>query len=331
MAQRMNFFAQMQKQNSSNTASAANPSTNTGEQSRDLSLLAPASYFQLTTFHVDAFTDPPALPSESANGLASAPIPSLNLAMIKQHQKNSSSHGQPKRDTIGDSSDTNANNCDPLPSSSSLLLLGLNRSNPVSDAIVDGESREECQPPTRLPTSRSATATDSRASTTEPDNFDTPNPQSSHKLSNARRQGSSTARRASGSINFDATAKIAAPRSSSKTAATTFKSPSAPSNMTSSRRGHPKNAASTDEPQVAHELVERTPPPQTRQQPRRKMSITSHTASAHVRPRSSYEMDDEIQLDDGQNREEPVRKRVKGEPVDDEVGIGFASCLVQSP
>lgn len=330
MSQRMNFFAQMQKQNSSNTSSAANTSTSTGEQSRNLSLLAPASYFPLTTFRVGALTDPPALPSEPAKGLPSAPIPSLNLAMIKQHQKNSSSNGQPKRDTTGDSSGANANNCDPSPSSS-LLLLGSNRSHPVSDAIVDGESREECQPPTRLPTSRSATATDSRASTTEPDNFDTPNPQSSHKLSNARRQGSSTARRASGSINFDASAKIAAPRPSSKTAATTFKSPSAPSNTTFSRRGRPKDAASTDELQVAHELDERTPPPQTRQQPRRKMSITSHTASAHVRPRSSYEMDDEIQLDDGQNREEPVRKRVKGEPVDDEVGIDLASCLAQSP
>ncbi|KAG8967889.1 Golgi-to-ER vesicle coat component [Tulasnella sp. 425] len=36
-------------------------------------------------------------------------------------------------------------------------------------------------------------------------------------------------------------------------------------------------------------------------------------------------MDDEIQLDDGQNRDEPVRKRVKGEPVDDETAYSTDS------
>ncbi|KAG9049603.1 hypothetical protein FS837_009803 [Tulasnella sp. UAMH 9824] len=106
-----------------------------------------------------------------------------------------------------------------------------------------------------------------------------------------------------------------APRSSSKTATATSKPLSTFAKTPSAQRRGSQSGTSTD---ILDALNEQTPPPQTRQQHSRKTSISSNTSMSRVRSRANYEMDDELQLGNGQELEEPALKRVKGEPIDDD-------------
>ncbi|KAG8893559.1 hypothetical protein FRC01_013511, partial [Tulasnella sp. 417] len=307
MSQRMNFFA-LQKQSSLSIASATSSSTN---------------------------ADPPSVPSEPAKRPASGSIPSLNLAMIKHHHKNSSSNGQPRNAVAvpAESSDAHANNSSS--SSSSSLLLGINGSPSLSETITSDGSREECQPPTHLPTSRSAAATDSSASTIEPDNSATLNPERASKPLSLRRQNSSTRRALGpGLINIDAIVNnnAAAARSSSKTDTATSKPLSALSNILFSQRRNSQSHTLTDKPDAARESDERRTPPPRQQYQSRKAPVRSSASISRVRSRSSCEMDDEIQMGNNQDLEEPALKRVKGEPVDDDIAHStYSSPSINRP
>ncbi|KAG8984412.1 hypothetical protein FRB90_005346 [Tulasnella sp. 427] len=282
MSQRMNFFAQLQKQGTFNPDvpnTAVNADTSTS-------------------------------PSDSTKEKSSALIPSLNINLITQHHKTANQRGPTRRPMNGNPLNVNSDN--DSSSSSSLLRFRVEKLPlPPGDSA---EGLDESQRSTRLPTSRSTTVTASRASTAESESSDTPKtPGSSSRLQSLARRRPSDPK----TTNVDVVVNHVA---SARTAASTFKQPQAPVKAGTARRGSLKHTQAADGSNEADGVVVMGPPVQTRPQ-QRKTSMLSAASAARVRSRSSYEMEDEIQLgDDDQDCDEPAHKQIKGEPVDDGVG-----------
>ncbi|KAG8984350.1 hypothetical protein FRB90_005371 [Tulasnella sp. 427] len=288
MSQRMNFFAQLQKQGTFNPDvpnTAVNADTSTS-------------------------------PSDSTGEKSSALIPSLNINLITQHHKTANQSGPTRRPINGDPLNVNSDN-DSSSSSSSLIRFRVEKLPlPPGDSA---EGLDESQRLTRLPTSRSTTVTASRASTAESENSDTPKtPGSSSRLQSLARRRPSDPK----TTNVDAVVNHVA---SARTAASTFKQPSAPVKAGTARRGSMKHTQAAVGSNEADEVVVMGPPVQTRPQ-QRKTSMPSAASAARVRSRSSYEMEDEIQLgDDDQDYDEPAHKKIKGESVDDDTAYSTRS------